>query len=723
MVQAIDSRDYPTAAAAPLLIALGLAPVAAGYQDPFPALALALLIWISLLLRVGLPSRSPLRPFPLLWASLAVPLLGAVSALFSANLGSTVTHTLLLASWTAALWLAADLARHRRMEWLLGAILVGALLVGGLALREYLEHVKAGETGWRAFGQFTNPNFLAGYLVPSLLLTLAVSLRRPESFKPSTWLLALGLVTATLAGALAATGSRGGFYSLAGGAAVFTVMLLLRRSTLSRESAVRAAILAGVTLLAIGGLSAPLRERQEGRATVALPKELCPESDKSATGESNRFRLLTWKATLAMGQARPLTGWGAGSYESAFAPYALAGYTRQAHNSYLQLFAEGGAPMLAAWLILLAAAAYRLLRQARDAERVWIPGVAAALAASAVHSLFDSLLFVPAIAMLTWVLLGAATSPADAVSETASEPPARSRKKPAETVSPTAGPRWALWAGGVGFALVGVQVVGLLFLQDGQNGLSPMTARDKLATLRTAQLLLPWDIQVARAESRAQANLGLDNLDEAIRQAHRSLRIAPYRMPTYKWIGTLYKAQSRPDLALATYEQGLRHAPNEAALLYAQAEMQQELGLRKDAMQTYRRLVQVEASPVGQVRALNEHIEWRYAKAHLALSSLTPGRDNRDEPFQHRRAAACLLAQRRMLFHGNPVAYLAVEELDADLERSLRADEEKLWQRLATDFAARGDARAAELAREQSVKVDETREHLEQIIKEVHESR
>ncbi|MGV3719505.1 MAG: tetratricopeptide repeat protein, partial [Actinomycetota bacterium] len=375
------------------------------------------------------------------------------------------------------------------------------------------------------------------------------------------------------------------------------------------------------------------------------------------------------------------------------------------------------------WLVVLAAAGYRLLRQARDAERFWVPGVAAALAAGAVHNLFDSLLFVPAIAMLTWTLIGIATAPATTTSEALVEPAARARKRSRESSRSLPGPAWALWVGGVLLALVGIQVAGMLQLKEGLDGLGPMTAREKLPTLRIAQLLLPWDIQVARAASRAQASLGLDNLDEAVRQAHRLLRIAPYRMPTYKWIGTLYKAQGRPDLALATYEQGLRHVPNEATLLYALAEAQQELGLRRETMETYRRLVEVEASPVGQVRALSEHIEWRFAKAHLALSSLSAPRDNPDAPFQHRRAAACLLAQRRLLFHGNPAAYLAVEELDADLERSLRADEEKLWQRLAVDFEERGDTRAAELAREQSGKVDETREQLEQIIKEVHENR
>ena len=57
----------------------------------------------------------------------------------------------------------------------------------------------------------------------------------------------------------------------------------------------------------------------------------------------NRFRTLTWQGTLDMAQKRPLLGWGAGTFETAFPPHQVAGFTRHAHNSYLQLFAEAGA--------------------------------------------------------------------------------------------------------------------------------------------------------------------------------------------------------------------------------------------------------------------------------------------------------------------------------------------------------------------------------------------
>src|SRR5690349_7614419 len=133
MVQAIDSRDYPVAAAAPLLLALGLAPLVAGFQDVLPILSLALLVWISLLLRLGLPARASRTNLGPAWVAAALPLFGVVSCFCSANLGATVTQALLLASYLVALWLVADLVRNGRAAWVLGGVLIGALLAGGLA--------------------------------------------------------------------------------------------------------------------------------------------------------------------------------------------------------------------------------------------------------------------------------------------------------------------------------------------------------------------------------------------------------------------------------------------------------------------------------------------------------------------------------------------------------------------------------------------------------------
>ena len=706
---------YPVWAAVPLLGAVALAPLVAGFQDALPPLVLSLLIWISLLVRVLAPGAPPFRAPAGGWLALAFSVLAGVSFFWSANLGATVTQAILYSSYAALFWLAADLVRSGRGLWLLSAVLGGALIAAGLALREYLEHLKQGDTNWRAFGRFTNPNFLAGYLVPALFLTLATSLRRPEAFKPSSWALAMGLVSASLAAALTATGSRGGLYSLLAGIVVFAILLLVRRAQLQREAWLRLVGLVALVAVVVAALSAPLRNRDVASRGSGLPAELCPESTQSTVSDSNQFRILTWKGTLKMGTRRPWSGWGAGSYETAYAPHAIAGFTRQAHNSYLQLFAEEGAPGVLLWLLLLLVAGFRLLRTAGDPERFWLPGLAAGLVASALHNLLDSVLFVPAIALLTWALLGMATASGEQP-ERAPVRAGRERRASSRNAPRTA----AVTLAALGLLLSGGQVMGQLLLQQGQAGLTPMNASERLETLRTAQLFLPWDLQVARAESRAYANMGLDHLDDAVREAHRALRIAPYRMPTYLWIGTLYRAQNRPDLAMEQYKQGLRHAHYEVPLLYAYSEVLHELGQRAQAMKVYERLVQVEASPVGQVRALSEIIEWRFARAHQALANVL-ARRNPDQASVHRRAAACLLARRRKLFLNNPVVYLATEEVDVDRERSLQADEEQLWTELAEDYRRRGEPHIADLALKQAQEVDADRERLQKVIADFRE--
>lgn len=705
---------YPVWAAAPVLGVVALAPLVAGFQEVMPPLMLSLLIWISLLIRLLAPGAPPLRAPAGSWLALAFPVWAGISFFWSANLGATVTQTLLYAAYVALFWLAADLVRYGRGTWLLSAALGGALLCGGLALREYLEHLKAGEANWRTFGRFTNPNFLAGYLVPALLLTLSASLRRPEAFKPSSWAVVFGLLTATLGATLTSTGSRGGIYSLGAGLVVLVLLLVLRRGQIDREAWLRLGGLVALLAVVATVLSAPLRTRSEATTGSGLPVELCPDAGRTAVSDSNQFRVLTWKGSLKMGAKRPLTGWGAGSYEAAYAPHAIAGFTRQAHNAYLQLFAEEGGPGVLLWVLLLLVALYRLLRAVRVPEWYWLPGLGSALVATALHNLLDSLLYVPAIAVFTWALLGMAMVPREpAAAEVA---PARGGSaRSSRSVWRTAG----VVAAGLGLLLSGGQILGHSLLQQGLVGMTPMNASERVDILKSAERFLPWDLQVARAESRAYASMGLDHLDDAIREGHRMVRLAPYRMPTYQWIGTLYRAQNRPDLAMETYKQGLRHARYEVVLLYAYSEMLHALGERALALKVYERLVQVEASPVGQVRALSEVLEWRFARAHIALANVQAKREPA-KTFEHRRAAACLLAQRRTLLLANPVSYLAMEDLDADRERSLQADEERLWNQLAEVYRGRGEARTADLALEMAGKVDADRERLEKIITEVH---
>jgi hypothetical protein len=64
------------------------------------------------------------------------------------------------------------------------------------------------------------------------------------------------------------------------------------------------------------------------------------------------FRLYTWQSTAHMALARPVLGWGPGSFPSAYGQFAIAGTTKHAHQVWLQIAAENG---VVASLLLLGA--------------------------------------------------------------------------------------------------------------------------------------------------------------------------------------------------------------------------------------------------------------------------------------------------------------------------------------------------------------------------------
>ncbi|MFN3648433.1 MAG: O-antigen ligase family protein [Armatimonadota bacterium] len=707
----------------PFLLALFLAPLAAGHliagpTRPTVALVLSGLVWISLLLRLVVPGRVPLgRPaaWPLL---LLFPALSAASFFVSAQKGATVAQTLLYTTFAAGAWLAADIVRRGGAMRLLGAILAGALVVAGLGLQEWGYRVRIGDTGWRAFSTFTNQNFFAGYLVMGLLLTLSLASWRPEEFKPGMWLLALGLLTLALGGALMITGSRGGILSLGGGILVLFLAAGTRGQLRGAETWKRLGVLLALLAVSAFAFSGVLRGRLAAAAPASpLPAELCPPGEaRSANADSNEFRKLTWQGTLAMAQARPLLGWGAGTYETAFPPHAVAIPTRHAHQSYLQLFAETGAPSVLLWAALLLWAIWRLWRAPRAAEWGWTAGAAAALAASAAHNLLDSLWFVPALGLLAWTVVGMALGLPAA--------------KPVESSQPAPGAAagrspWH-WAGlalaGAGLVACGIQALGWRLYEQGdaEKAVNPTAA---LETLRTAEALLPWSYQVAEAQRLAHLYQG--EWAKAIEASRRSISLAESRPFAYLaqariWENRMDGEQS-PTAAVAIIDAGLRHTPNDLALLFARAEIWDRLGEPGDALASYRRIVELEDTPVGRVRPLAEVVDYRFPLARLRVASTAPP----EEALTHYRRAACVLAQRRRLHDANPALYQSggAGEYDPELERRLRQEETRAWRQVAQRLRRQGDERVAALAEEQAGQVEATRERLEELLQQYEAAR
>lgn len=723
---------------APLWLALVIAPFTAGTLDPGPGLWLSCLAWTALLFRGLLPGLPPLRRPRGAWLVGLFLLLALVSVPGSANRGATVLQVVLLVSYACLWWLAADSAARGGGGRLVAAILVGAFLAGTLGLREYLFSVRGGDLGWRAFGQFANPNFFAGFLAPSLLLVLGSAFLAPREFKPWMWTLALGFVTAAVGGALLATGSRGGLLSFGVGLAALVLFAALRGLGRDRAAWLRLGVLLAVLAAISLATSGAIRGRQTGGSYTLLPPELCPEMRMAAAEESSQFRILTWKGALAMGRKRPVTGWGTGAFETSFEPHAIASYTRHAHSSYLQVLAEQGFLAPVALLLLGLYAVVNGVRLPREPEWTWLPGAGAAVVAAGVHNVFDSLLYVPAIALLTWSLLGlilaspaterekAADADAEAAGGAAQPdrkgrgPGSALRREPETKAAATpASPRNLGRTVGAGVAAVGLlvtgsQAFGCALLAVGRHELAQRNPTEAVEALNTAAALLPLDHRVADEQRRAYTALG--QWDQAIAAGLSAVRFAPDRAAGYDFLAVLRNYQQRPDMALETYREGLRHTPQNVHLLYSVAELLQRQGERDRSLAAYRKIVAVEDSPAGQVRALGEVREYRFARARVILANTAEREGRPDEAFEHRRRAACLLAERRRLHDDNPVSYMFGAPWAAQTERDLRSEEEFLWKQLAREYRSRGDDRRAELSEEMAAGMEEARRRLEKII-------
>ena len=263
------------------------------------------------------------------------------------------TWTMLLAALTVG-GLASRLGRdHNALITLLLVIIAAGSLAGAWGIHEYLDQWKQGNSAHRVFGTFLNPDFLAGYLLLTLPLTLSCFVSARE--RMAKLLIGLGLALQTAC--LLLTGSR------AGVAMLFVVVVgwLLLLVSVGVVRGQGRQLLAGLGVMLLSALlaSTPLLIRltntgkqATGSATAAV-SSVGEAADTQA--HSGKFRQVTWTATMRMARANPLAGTGIGSYETAYPRYAVAAPTAHAHNSYLQWTAETGVPGAICLLVIFAA--------------------------------------------------------------------------------------------------------------------------------------------------------------------------------------------------------------------------------------------------------------------------------------------------------------------------------------------------------------------------------
>jgi len=298
-------------------------------------------------------------------------------------------------------WLTPDLGRSAAV------VLVWAgLLSSAVALRQYFggfaatleiarpldPYVVQTLEERRVFGLTFSPDLFAGdmaMLIP-LALALAGDLRRRiESLSP--WRMALLLVpAAAMALALFFTRSLGGLLAAGVGLLILFAPAFPRLSPRTRRAGLALLALVFIAGLAWIGIT-------RGREFFNFLHPANPI----------KLRLDNWRAASEVALEKPLTGVGLGNFGLAYMAHrsTFGNEVQDAHNCYLQVWAETGPLGLIGWIGLALLFLVQGRRQSREGG--WLPaGLLAAGAAFLSHSLIDFDLYVPEVAGAWWAVLG-----------------------------------------------------------------------------------------------------------------------------------------------------------------------------------------------------------------------------------------------------------------------------------------------------------------------------
>lgn len=236
----------------------------------------------------------------------------------------------------------------------------------------------------RAFATFSNPNFLAGFLVLALPLGagLAVTSRTPG--RRGVWWVLTGFIAA----ALFATFTRGAWIAALVELVLFSLLAMRGRAALSKRDATALAV-AGLLLLAVVGVSLT------STGEIGLVERL-------TVGGSTSERLPTLQAAAAATAEKPLLGWGPDTFLAAFRHVRPDAYAAQfgeestinnAHSWPFQVAATLGIPaalLFVGALVWALAASSRFTRSGggRDADAMYIATWVACVG-FLVHMLFN----------------------------------------------------------------------------------------------------------------------------------------------------------------------------------------------------------------------------------------------------------------------------------------------------------------------------------------------
>jgi len=554
------------------------------------AAVLVALAWLLIAISARPPAGVRLTRSALNLPVAALVLAAAVSGAVTVSRFATGLEVCRLTVGTALfLALARAPASTRRAYLSLGALALGAAVCSWLGAREYIfQWLAAHNPYWRTFGGvFLNPNAFAGYLIVALPVIVALTL----AARTGSLRLVMAAAAVLAAIALALSGSRGGQLAFVPS---FLIFLLLAGHALRRGRLAwgLAAALVGVVLLATLAIT-PLRVRVAG---------LMGGQDASML-----FRYYVWQAAVRQFAAHPALGTGAGTFQLVYPQYSEVGFTRMAHQNYLQIAAETGTVGLLAFLWMGGAFLFTL----RRGWRAWKePPVRLLLAAAAgggtallLHSLVEFDWYIGPIMLAWFALLGMAANLAPGPEAPAAAPSRRRRwRRPLVMLGAVVLAGWVL-----------------------SNTLS--AARSEWAVARGSEAEMAGDY--ARAREAYQQALAvrpddpealrrcarLSGPDQAPALARRAIRLEPTNALNHALLARIYARLGRWQEAVREYQRALHWNRNYPAAHRELAQTLELMGQVREANVHYQTLIELQGGLYERYRALQAP-ETEYAYGH-----------------------------------------------------------------------------------------------------------
>jgi len=401
------------------IIAVGLLSLVYGLAPFVSSTLMGLLLvacvglWLLLTLSddytsVNAPTATPIHLLVLLYWSIAA-ISTALSPVKKAALGDLQTLTLYLLLFV----LCARVLRVARFRsWLITLYLHISLIVSVYGLRQWFFGAKALAT-WvdpesslakttRVYSYLGNPNLLAGYLLPAVILSLVAIVAWPGWIRKSL-ALTMFVVNATV---LILTFSRGGWIALLVELLTIAVLLFywwsISMPTFWRTWSLPIFLGTVVGLLIIGLIFVePFR--------VRIVSIFADRKDSS-----NNFRKNVWESVFQMIRDRPIIGIGPGhgSFNKVYPLYQRPRFTAlSAYSVFLETIVETGFLGFTCFLWLIVVTfntgflQLRRLRKTKNMEGLWLMGAIAAIIGLLTQGLFDTVFYRPEVNTLWWLMM------------------------------------------------------------------------------------------------------------------------------------------------------------------------------------------------------------------------------------------------------------------------------------------------------------------------------